>query len=100
MRSLPGRDDMRLEVVNGLVGFVGKISESNKATDAITELAQYMNIKLDCAFDNSVESSDFMDISAAYDMDEYSVSDVKRIWKNNKKAIMGKLMAQREDLRS
>lgn len=80
---------MRLEVVNGLVGFSGKASESDKADKAILELGKLMNIDTSCGFDNGVD--EFMDLSWMYDMDEYTVGQVRELWRDNKKEILNNL---------
>lgn len=81
---------MRLEVVNGLVGFCGKPSEFENADKAIVELNNFMNIEINCGFDNG--DDEVMDLSYVYDTEEYTVKQVKEIWIENKKEILKRLL--------
>ena len=71
---------MRLEVVNGQVGFIGKANEEKKIEKALEKLGEHMNLEGGmehdvCEFTNTCE------ITEVDDMDFYTVEDVKAIWR-------------------
>lgn len=74
---------MRLEVVNGLISFVGKPEEEEKATRALKHIAGDLDLNPNDLFGNGDENT--MDIGLAYDKGEWTVQDCKDSWKKVKK---------------
>ncbi|AUR89167.1 hypothetical protein NVP1121O_139 [Vibrio phage 1.121.O._10N.286.46.C4] len=75
---------MRFEVVNEQFGFIGKVSERPKMEKAIRLLLEEIN-SLGCIEDS--ECAEVLEISYAYDVDEYKVNDIKSIWRSIKSVI-------------
>jgi hypothetical protein len=77
---------MKLEVVNGLVGFVGKNSELSKINHALDLFRN--RIEHRGFFDNGDEDCNLVDLSLGYDMEDYTVDDLKHIWRVELKPLM------------
>lgn len=75
---------MRLEVVSGQFGFLGKPSERTLIEKAIKALLSKIE-SLGCMEDD--ETGNLLEISYEYDMDAYSVAEIKSIWKQVKKEL-------------
>lgn len=75
---------MRLEVVNGQFGFLGKPSERAVIEKAIKAMLNKIE-SLGCIEDD--ECGSLLEISYEYDMDAYSVSEIKETWKQVKKEL-------------
>lgn len=77
---------MKFEVVNGLVGFVGKKSELSKINHALDLLRNRIE---HCGFfDNGDEDCNLVDLSLGYDMDDYTTDDLRHIWRTELKPLM------------
>lgn len=77
---------MKLDTVNGLVTFIGKPSEAAK----IEKAAEAMAVELEeasPAYFGDLEDDCEIDYGFTYDMDAYTVTDVKAIWEKVKAAI-------------
>lgn len=77
---------MKLDVVNGQVGFVGKLGELIKMERAVTLLGKELSIGncievFECEYTNTAENN------YEYDVEEYTVSQVKEIWRKTKAMI-------------
>lgn len=74
---------MRLEVVNGLVSFIGKPSESAKIEKALVKMAEAMEMEHIHYF-GDLEDDYQIDYGIAYDMRDFTVEDIKSIWRGIK----------------
>lgn len=77
---------MKLDTVNGLVTFIGKPSEATKIEKAAAIMAAELD-ETSPAYFGDLEDDCEIDYGFAYNMDAYTVADVKAIWKKVKAAI-------------
>lgn len=78
---------MKLEVVSHLISLVGKNKERQKIEETLNAFHAYIfGEQCDCGsvFDNSVEDCDLVDIGFAYCQQDYTVADVRKMWKEFK----------------
>lgn len=74
---------MRLEVVNGLVSFIGKPSERAKVEKALIKMAYEMEIE-PIGYFGDIEDYCEIDYGFAYDMQDFTVEEIKSIWRGLK----------------
>lgn len=76
---------MKLEVVNHLISLVGKEKELSKIETTLAAFYEHLNgesFENAAVFDNSYD--DEIDLGFAYDFDDYTVSEVRKAWKEFK----------------
>jgi hypothetical protein len=71
---------MRFQVVNGLVSFIGKPSEAAKIEKALVKIAYEMEIDRPGYF-GDIEDDYEIDYGFAYDMQDFTIEQVKEIWR-------------------
>ena len=82
---------MKLEITNGLVSLVGKWKELELIEKTLEVLIGYIDDGNHHAiFDNS-DIGSAADVGFSYDMDCYTVDDIKDIWRRNKKEILNRV---------
>ena len=79
---------MKLQVVNQQAGFVGKFKEKKKIEQALELLSTEMYGFAEAAGCEFIdEECDVCEMDFAYDPDEYTVNDIKRMWRGVKAAM-------------
>lgn len=74
---------MKIEIVNGLVSFIGKPNEAAKIEKALAKIADEMEIN-NPVFFGDIEDEDEIDYGFAYDMEDFTIEQVKEIWRTVK----------------
>lgn len=76
---------MRLEIQSGQAWISGKFAEFDKCEKAAQALTELLNDEP--LFDESNEDDNTTDIGVHFDKNDYTVEQVKDLWKTAKKSI-------------
>jgi hypothetical protein len=77
---------MKLDTVNGLVTFIGKPSEAAKIEKALAAMEVELE-EVNPAYFGDLEDESEIDYGFVYNMDAYTVEDVKAAWRKVKATI-------------